>query len=96
MPKRDGTLGLCVDFRGLNQTTKKNHYPLPLISKLIDRLAGARYFTKLDIREAYHRLRITSGDEWKTAFHTRYSHYEYTVILFGLVKAPAAFQGHIN
>ncbi len=96
VPKKDGTLRLCVDFRGLNQITKKNCYPLPLISKAIDCLAGARYFTKLDIRKAYHRLWIAPGDEWKTAFRTFYGHYEYSIIPFGVVHAPAAFQGHIN
>jgi hypothetical protein len=96
VPKKDSTLRLCMDFRGLNKITKKNCYPLPLISESIDRLASAMYFTKLDIEEAYHKLRIASGDEWKTAFRTRYGHYEYTVVFLGLVNAPVAFQGHIN
>jgi hypothetical protein len=64
VPKEDGTLQLCVDFRGLNQITNKNYYLLPLISEWIDCLAGTRYFTQLDIREAYHRLQIASRDEW--------------------------------
>jgi hypothetical protein len=96
VPKKDGTLQLCVDFHGLNQITKKNRYPLPLISEAIDRLSGARYFTKLDNREANHRLRIAPGDEWKTAFRTRYGYYEYTVVPLGIVNALVAFQGHIN
>ncbi len=96
VPKKNGALRLCVDFRGLNLITKKNRYPLPLISTSIDRLAGARYFTKLDICKAYHTLRIESGDEWKMTFHTRYGHYEYTIVLVSLVNVPAAFQGHIN
>jgi hypothetical protein len=94
--KKDGTLRLCVDFRGLNQITKRNRYPLLLISKSIDRLACARYFMKLDIRETYHRLRITSGDEWETALRRPYGHYVYTVVPFGLGNAPAAFQGHMK
>jgi hypothetical protein len=75
---------------------RKNHYPPPLISKAINRLSGAHYFTKLDICEAYHRPQIAPGDEWKTVFCTHYGHYEYTVVLFSLVNAPAALQGHIN
>jgi hypothetical protein len=94
VPKKDSTLRLCIDFRGLNQITKKNRYPRSLISEAIDSLLGARYFTKLNSHEAYHRLWIVPGDKWKTAFYTRYGHYEYTIILFGLVNAPAAFHGH--
>lgn len=94
--KKDGTLRLCVDYRGLNKITIKNRHPLPLISESLDRLAKAKWYTKLDVRDAYHRLRIKAGDEWKTAFRTRYGHYEYTVMPFGLTNAPAQFQAYIN
>jgi hypothetical protein len=80
----------------LNQIINKICYSLPLISEAINRLSCACNFTKLDIRQAYHRLWIAPRDEWKTVFRTRYGHSEYTVILLGLVNAPAAFQGHIN
>ena len=65
VPKKDGKLRLCVDYRGLNRITVKNRYPLPLISEILDRLSGAKYFTKLDIKDAYHRIRIKEGDEWE-------------------------------
>jgi hypothetical protein len=96
VPKKDGTLRLCVDYRGLNRVTKKNRYPLPLINETMDRLVGAKIFTKLDLKDAYHRLRIKKGDEWKTAFRTRYGHFEYLVMPFGLANAPATFQAYIN
>lgn len=96
VPKKDGSLRLCVDYRGLNAITIKNRYPLPLIGETIDRLAGARIYTQLDLRDAYHRIRIKDGDEWKTAFRTRYGHYEYTVMPFGLANAPATFQAYVN
>jgi transposase InsO family protein len=96
IPKKDGTLRLCVDYRGLNAITIKNRYPLPLISETLDRLSGAKIFTQLDLRDAYHRIRIKKGDEWKTAFRTRYGHYEYQVMPFGMANAPATFQAYIN
>jgi hypothetical protein len=96
VPKKDGSLRLCVDYRGLNQFTRKNRYPLSLISKAIDRLSGAKFYTKLDIRDAYHRVRVAEGEEWKMAFRTRYGHYEYTDMPFSLANAPAAFQSYIN
>ena len=66
--KKDGSLRLCVDFRGLNWISKKDHYPLPLISDLLNAPRKARVYTKIDLRHAYHLVRITAGDEWKTAF----------------------------
>jgi hypothetical protein len=95
-PKNDGELRLCVDYRALNKLTIKNRYPLPLIGEIMDRLVGAKVFTKLDLRNAYHRIRIHEGDEWKTAFRTRYGHFEYLVMPFGLANAPATFQAYIN
>jgi hypothetical protein len=92
----DRSLRLYVDYRGLNQITKKNYYPLPLISEAVDRLSGAKFYTKLEIRDAYHRVRVAEGKKWKTAFRTRYGHYEYTVMPFGLANTPAAFQSYIN
>ena len=94
--KPDGSLCLCVDYRGLNNLTIKNRYPLPLIAESLDRPGRAKQFTHLDLTSAYHRMRIQEDDEWKTAFRTRYGHLEYQVMLFGLFNAPASFQGYIN
>ena len=96
VPKKDGTLRLCIDYRGLNAVTIKNRHPLPLISETLDRLGRAKWFTKLDLKDAYHRIPIKRGDEWKTAFRTRYGHFEYLVMPFGLTNAPATFQAYIN
>src|ERR1700741_1667881 len=68
--KKDGSLRLCVDYRGLNRVTKKNRYPLPLINNMLDRLGKAKYFSKIDLRAGYNNIRIKKGDEWKTAFRT--------------------------
>ncbi|KAL2019738.1 hypothetical protein VTK56DRAFT_9182 [Thermocarpiscus australiensis] len=87
---------MCVDYRQLNDQTVKNRYPLPLISRLQDQLAGARYFTRLDLPTAYAHIRIKEGDEWKTAFRTPYGHYEYLVMPFGLTNAPATFQAVVD
>ena len=94
--KKDGTLRVCIDYRNLNKVTIKNRYPLPLIPELTDRLVGAKIFTKLDVRQAYHRVRMAAGHEYKTAFKTRYGLFEYLVMPFGLTNAPAQFQAHMQ
>ncbi|SOV01667.1 uncharacterized protein UDID_18169 [Ustilago sp. UG-2017a] len=94
--KKDGSLRLCVDYRGLNRITIRNRYPLPLIDELLDRLREARFFTRIDLRGAYNLLHIAKGDEWKTAFHTRYGLFQYNVMPFGLTNAPASFQHLMN
>jgi len=94
--KKDGSLRLCVDFRGLNKITKKDRYPLPLISDLLDSPSHAKIYSKIDLRHAYHLVQIAPGDEWKTAFRTRYGSYEWLVMPFGLTNAPAAFQRFVN
>ena len=94
--KKDGTLRLCVDYRGLNKITVKNRYPLPLIGELLERISKAKYFSKFDVRDGYNRLRMAPGEEWKTAFRCRYGLFEYTVMPFGLCNAPGTFQHYMN
>ena len=87
---------LYIDYRGLNAITIKNRYPLPLINESLARLSGAVIYTKLDLRDTYYRIRIKEGDKQKTAFRTRYSYFEYTIIPFGLTNAPTTFQAYVN
>ena len=94
--KKDKTLRPCIDYTGLNDITVKNRYPLPLIDSAFSPLHSARVFSKLDLRNAYHLIRIKEGDEWKTAFNTHLGHFEYLVMPFGLTNAPAVFQGLVN
>uniref|UniRef100_A0A8C1TX85 ribonuclease H n=1 Tax=Cyprinus carpio TaxID=7962 RepID=A0A8C1TX85_CYPCA len=94
--KKDGSLRPCIDYRELNNVTVKNSYPLPLMSSAFERLQGASIFTKLDLRNAYHLVRIRKGDEWKTAFNTPRGHFEYLVMPFGLSNSPAVFQALVN
>ena len=94
--KKDGSLRLCVDYRGLNKISKKDRYPLPLIADLLDSPGKARIYTKIDLRHAYHLVRIRDGDEWKTTFRTKYGSFEWNVMPFGLTNAPGAFQRFMN
>src|SRR6185369_15978938 len=94
--KKDGSLRLVQDYRCLNTTTVKNKYPLPLVDDLVQRLKGARYFTKLDIRWGYNNVRIRKGDEWKAAFRTNRGLFEPLVMFFGLTNSPATFQTMMN
>lgn len=94
--KKDGKLRLIQDYRKLNEITVKNRYPLPLISELVDKLRGAKYFTKFDVRWGYHNVRIKEGDEWKAAFVTNRGLYEPRVMYFGLTNSPATFQSLMN
>jgi len=97
VPKPNGRgLRLCVDYRGLNSITIPNRYPLPLMQELQDRVQGAQWFTKMDLKNGFNLIRIREGDEWKTAFRTRYGLYEFQVIPFGLTNTPSTFQDMMN
>ncbi|GKB57484.1 putative reverse transcriptase domain-containing protein [Tanacetum coccineum] len=94
--KKDGSFRMCIDYWELNKLTVKNHYPLPRIDDLFDQLQGSSVYSKIDLRSGYHQLRVRDEDIPKTAFRTRYRHYEFQVMPFGLTNAPDVFMDLMN
>ena len=94
--KKDGSSHLCVDYRQLNKMTIKNKYPLPRIDDLMDQLHGSSVFSKIDMRSGYHQILVKADDVQKIAFRSRYGHYEYVVMPFGVTNAPAVFMDYMN
>ena len=94
--KPGGGLRFCVDYRRLNEISRKDSYPIPRIDETLRIIAAAKYISKMDVISAFHRIRVKDGDEWKTVFNTRFGLYEWLVTPFGLIGAPTTFQRYIN
>ena len=94
--KKDGSLRLCIEYKQLNRATIRNQYPLPHIDELFDQLQGSRVYSKIDLRSGYHQLKVRENDASKTAFRTKYGHYEFLMMPLGFSNAPAAFMDLMN
>ena len=96
VPKKDGTLRMCIKYQNLNKILVKNIYPIQQIDELIENMKGAKFFTKLDLKSGYHQILIDSTDVWKKAFKTKEGFFEWLVMPFGLTNAPPTFMRYMD